>query len=73
LKNVKWTNDLTVNGTINWNQNTGDINATGVTFTTTDGHSGTITIDWNDTLNEATATLSGTVDGLTLAATRLAP
>ena len=71
MTNCNWTNDLTVSGTVAWNQISGAVDAN-VTFTAA-GHSGTETIIWNDQQTEATATLGGTIDGAALAATRLAP
>jgi pimeloyl-ACP methyl ester carboxylesterase len=72
MQNVMWTNDLSVSGTIVWNQITGAI-AANTSFTTTDGHTGAVDISWNDQETEAEATLSGTIDGKALAATMLAP
>jgi pimeloyl-ACP methyl ester carboxylesterase len=71
LDNVEWASGLAVSGPIEWNQLSGAISAR-VTFTAT-GHTGSIAIDWNDRQTEALATLSGTVDGATLQATRIAP
>jgi putative NIF3 family GTP cyclohydrolase 1 type 2 len=71
MTNCNWTNDLTVSGTVAWNQISGAVDAN-VTFTAA-GHSGTETIIWNDQQTEAIATLGGTIDGAALAATRLAP
>jgi pimeloyl-ACP methyl ester carboxylesterase len=71
LDHVQWASGLFVSGPISWNQLSGAITAN-VTFTAT-GHSGSIAISWNDRLTEATATLTGTVDGATLNATRIAP
>ncbi len=72
MQNVKWTNDLSVSGTIVWNQLTSEIAAT-TRFTTADGHAGTEVISWNDRETEAAATLSGMIDGGALDAVMLAP
>lgn len=71
LNGACWADGLAVSGPVVWNQLSGDI-AGSVTFTAP-GHSGTIEIRWNDRATDATATLTGTVDGAALAATRIAP
>jgi pimeloyl-ACP methyl ester carboxylesterase len=71
LANEKWTQDVTVNGTIAWDQLRGSI-AARVQFHT-DGHHGTIAIAWDDRATEAVASLTGEVDGVALAAHRVAP
>jgi pimeloyl-ACP methyl ester carboxylesterase len=72
MQDVKWTTDLTVSGTIAWNQLTSEIVAT-TSFTTKDGHAGTEVISWDDRVREAEATLSGSIDGAALDAAMLAP
>ncbi len=72
MQNVMWTTDMSVSGTIAWDQLSGAISAT-TTFTTTDGHSGAETIDWNDREREAEASLTGKIDGAALHASMLAP
>jgi pimeloyl-ACP methyl ester carboxylesterase len=72
MQTMKWTNDLAVSGTILWNQLTGAIDAT-TSFTTTDGHAGTVAVSWNDRERDARATLSGSIDGAPLEAAMLAP
>jgi pimeloyl-ACP methyl ester carboxylesterase len=71
MKKVRWAADLPVSGTVVWNQVTGGITAQ-ASFRA-DGHSGEVDIAWNDHETEAQATLTGTIDGATLAATMLAP
>jgi len=71
MKNCAWAEDLTVSGRIAWHQISGRIEAH-LTFAAA-GHSGSMTIEWNDQQIEALAQLSGTIDGAALAATRLAP
>lgn len=72
LTGAEWARDLPVTGTIDWNQLTGDIVAN-VTLGAASGHSGNVTISWNDREQDAIATLVGSVDGAYLAATRIAP
>jgi pimeloyl-ACP methyl ester carboxylesterase len=71
LDNLKWANDLAVSGNLGWNQLTGAISGE-VTFVAS-GHTGNVSIAWNDQQTEAIATLTGVIDGDTLAATRIAP
>jgi len=71
LDHVQWTRDLEVSGQIAWNQLSGEISAD-VSFSAK-GHSGKLTITWNDQETDAVATLTGTIDGKQLAAERLAP
>ena len=71
LAGLRWTEDLAVDGTVDWNQATGAVSAE-VTLDAP-GHSGTVHLAWNDRDADALATLDGTVDGHVLAATRLAP
>jgi len=71
LDKCAWASDLIVNGDIDWHQITGAIIAK-ITFTAA-GHAGTETIRWNDQETEAHAHLTGTVDGATLNAERIAP
>jgi pimeloyl-ACP methyl ester carboxylesterase len=71
LQQLQWTRDLTVSGVLRWNQLTGAISAQ-VTFSAA-GHTGNVDMTWNDLQTEAMATLTGTVDGATLDAERIAP
>ncbi len=71
LKDCAWAEDVVVSGKIFWNQISGEIAGT-VDFTAP-GHSGTIRIGWHDRETDAVAHLTGTIDGKTLEATRLAP
>jgi pimeloyl-ACP methyl ester carboxylesterase len=71
LEDCAWAADLTVSGRVRWDQISGHVHAE-VTFAAT-GHSGSVTIEWNDQKTEAVARLGGTIDGAALAATRLAP
>lgn len=71
LDNLHWTNDLSVCGTISWNQYSDHIEAE-VSFSAA-GHSGTLKVTWNDRETDALAKLAGQVDGAALEAERIAP
>ena len=71
LGDLQWATGLSVTGPITWNQLNGGISGT-VTFAA-GVHSGTISIAWNDREKNAVATLTGTIDGIPLSATRVAP
>ncbi|HEX3810469.1 MAG TPA: alpha/beta fold hydrolase [Rhizomicrobium sp.] len=71
LEKLKWTNDLEVSGTIDWNQNTGVIVAA-ISLATT-GHTGKLKISWNDRQTNARAAITGQIDGQSVAAARIAP
>jgi pimeloyl-ACP methyl ester carboxylesterase len=71
LESLKWTSDLAVSGTIDWNQVSGDVVAT-VSIAAI-GHSGRLTLSWNDRQTDAQANIHGQIDGQRVAATRLAP
>jgi pimeloyl-ACP methyl ester carboxylesterase len=71
LHGAEWADGLAVSGVVDWNQVSGAI-AGRVSFAVS-GHSGEMTIGWNDRETEAVASLGGMVDGAVLAATRVAP
>jgi pimeloyl-ACP methyl ester carboxylesterase len=71
LDALQWTQDLAVSGQLRWNQLNGDVTAT--VALTAQGHDGTVTIAWNDRQRDATASLTGTIDGQVLKAEQLAP
>ncbi|MGD0864122.1 MAG: alpha/beta fold hydrolase [Rhizomicrobium sp.] len=71
LKELSWASDLTVSGTIDWDQLTGLVVAN-VSFAAP-GHAGTLRIVWNDRQTDAQAALHGQIDGQEVAATRIAP
>ncbi|HWA31444.1 MAG TPA: alpha/beta hydrolase, partial [Rhizomicrobium sp.] len=71
LKDLKWTSDLAVTGTVDWNQNTGDIVAKIRVAAT--GHDGTLTLSWNDRQTNAQAAIHGAIDGTPVSAIRIAP
>ncbi len=71
LHALEWATGLAVSGTVTWNQLTGAIDGR-VTFTAGQ-HAGTLDIAWNDRQTDAVASLAGTIDGVALDASRLAP
>ena len=71
LDHLRWTQDLAVSGTIAWNQLDGHIQAD-ITLAAP-GHTGTLTLDWDDRATSALARIAGQIDGQVIAATRLAP
>ena len=72
LKNVRFTQDVAVSGTVSWDQTTNLITAA-VTLKTGGDAAGAISISWPDYKIDAMATLTGTVQGATLNAMRIAP
>jgi pimeloyl-ACP methyl ester carboxylesterase len=71
LQSAQWTSDVTVDGTIDWNQINGAIRVTAAF--SAEGHKGVVHMSWNDKQIEAVARLSGRIDGSVLEASRLAP
>ncbi|MFE0755719.1 alpha/beta fold hydrolase [Inquilinus sp. NPDC058860] len=70
LDRVRWAEDLAVSGTIRWDQSTGDVTAE---LTLEGAATGTLTLAWNDRDTDAMARITGTIDGRTVAAERIAP
>ncbi|MGK9237046.1 alpha/beta hydrolase [Inquilinus limosus] len=70
LDQIRWAEDLAVSGTIRWNQATGDIAAE---LTLAGADTGALALAWNDRDTDAVARITGTIDGRTVAAERLAP
>jgi pimeloyl-ACP methyl ester carboxylesterase len=70
LSGLRWVRDLSVSGTIRWNRTSGDVRAT-VQFS--GAASGTLGISWNQWLNEATASVAGTIDAKPVRLTIPAP
>ena len=68
---LRWTGDLAVSGPADWNQESGDIKAD--TTLAYQGHTGTMSIVWNDREAHAVAHLSGTIDGQHVEAYQTAP
>jgi pimeloyl-ACP methyl ester carboxylesterase len=71
LKSLNWTRDLSVSGSIEWNQLTGHIVAH-LSLAAHD-HSGRLRISWDDRKSNAEAAISGQIDGQTVVASRIAP
>ena len=71
LEQLRWTQDLAVSGTIEWNQLDGHIRAD-VTLNTP-GHTGALTIAWQDRQQDSQAHIAGQIDGQTVQAERTAP
>ena len=71
LAGLRWAETLSVDGTVDWDQTTGAVTAD--LRLSAPGHAGTLRLSWNDLDTEATMRLDGTVDGVPLAATRIAP
>jgi pimeloyl-ACP methyl ester carboxylesterase len=72
LKNFKWTEDVAVSGTVSWNQTTNIITAQ-VTLKAAGAQVGALNIRWNDADINAVASVTGTIQGATLVAERIAP
>jgi hypothetical protein len=71
MKDVNRAADMSVSGEMDWNQLT-DIVLANVTFSTA-RHSGSLAISWDDRANDAQAEIHGHIDGLAVAASRIAP
>ncbi len=71
LDRLRWTQDLAITGTLDWDQLDGAIEAH--VAVTADGHSGTLKIVWNDRQTNAQALLTGEIDGQAVQAQRTAP
>jgi hypothetical protein len=72
LKEVRWTTDLAVSGSLVWNQITGDVQ-TQLQFSTDDGTAGTLVAHWNDHESTVAARLDGTIEGQTVVASMPPP
>jgi pimeloyl-ACP methyl ester carboxylesterase len=72
LKEVRWTADLAVSGSLVWNQITGDVQ-TELQFSTDDGTTGTLVAHWNDHESTVAARLDGTIEGQTVVASMPPP
>jgi pimeloyl-ACP methyl ester carboxylesterase len=72
LDHVQWTEDLEVTGTIYWYTATGDVSAD-VTLRQNGKNIGNLNCTWNDVAVNATATITGTINGDRVKAQRIAP
>ncbi len=70
LDQVRWVEDIAVDGTMHWNRATGEITAS---VTLIGAHSGRLTMSWNDWDTHATATVAGTIGGRPVSLTLPAP
>jgi hypothetical protein len=74
LKSLKWTEDVAVSGTVTWDQDeTSNIITAQVTLESAGKQVGTLQIRWNDADINAMASVTGTIQGATLIARRIAP
>jgi hypothetical protein len=72
LTGLMWTTDIAVSGTVSWDQ-TSNIITAHVTLESTGAPVGNLQIRWNDADINAIATVTGTIQGATLNADRIAP
>jgi pimeloyl-ACP methyl ester carboxylesterase len=72
LDHVKWTDDLEVTGTMEWNLASGDVTVA-VKLRQNGKNAGNLNIAWNDVQSNAIATLTGTIGGDRVKARRIAP
>ncbi len=71
LHGLQWTADLSVTGTIAWDQVDGQVRAEAALVTA--GHVGSLTIAWDDRARDAVAHIAGQIDGQRVEAERTAP
>lgn len=72
LDGVRWTQDVAVSGSIEWNQVTGEIDAE-LDVAQDDGPAGHLTLRWNDRRTNAQMTIDGQLGERDVDAVRLAP
>ncbi|MGH8315059.1 MAG: alpha/beta fold hydrolase, partial [Steroidobacterales bacterium] len=72
LRRVKWTDDLEVSGTMNWDLASGDVTAA-VKLRQNGKQVGDLDVSWNDVESNAIASVTGTIDGDRVKAKRIAP
>jgi pimeloyl-ACP methyl ester carboxylesterase len=72
LTSLQWTTDIAVSGTVSWDQTSNIISAR-VTLESNGTPVGNLRIRWNDADINAIATVTGTIQGATLNADRIAP
>jgi hypothetical protein len=74
LKGLKWTSDVAVSGTVAWDHEpASNIIAAQVTLESAGKQVGTLQIRWNDGDINAMTSVTGTIQGATLVAERIAP
>lgn len=72
LDRVRWTEDLEVSGTIRWLTASENVSAA-VQVRYNGKNAGALTLAWNDRLVDAIASITGTLNGKLVKATRIAP
>ena len=72
MTEVKWSEDVSVTGTIHWNQASGDISSN-LTVSQSGHPVGKLDLAWNDTPGNASVRLIGRINGRVLRAMRVAP
>jgi hypothetical protein len=72
LRNLQWTEDVAVSGTVSWNQ-TSNIIIAQVSLKSGGAQVGNLKIRWNDADINAIAAVSGKIQGAALSAQRIAP
>ena len=72
LDHVKWTNDLEVTGTMEWDLASGNVTAD-VKLRQNGKNVGNLSIAWNDVQSNAIASITGTIGGDRVKAKRIAP
>ena len=72
LRRVKWTEDLEVSGTMNWDLASGDVTAA-VKLRQNGKLVGNLDVSWNDVESNAIAKVTGTIGGDFVKAKRIAP
>jgi pimeloyl-ACP methyl ester carboxylesterase len=72
LKDLQWTEDIAVSGTVSWDQTSNIITAQ-VTLKDAGTPEGNLQIRWNDADINAMASVTGEIQGATLRAQRIAP
>ena len=72
LKNMRWTEDVAVSGTVRWNIRTNIITSE-VELLAAGGSAGTLRTRWNDADFHALATVDGEINGTPVKAQGVAP
>ncbi len=72
LKEMRWTEDVAVSGSVAWNMRTNIITAQ-LDLVTSRGTAGTVNMRWNDADLHATATVQGQINGALVRAQGVAP
>ena len=73
LAGIQWTADVSVSGTIDWNQNDGGSIVANLTVTGPGSESGTVTVTWKDRTPHSAAAITGLIGGRAVQATMYAP